>query len=616
MKKTLLAHNTLAVIFLAALVSTVYLNTLSNGFVSDDGFQILFNPWIKGPGHLGEIFSGYSGEYSGRALQRSTYRPLIYVVFMAEYALFGLAPRGWHAVNILFHLLNTILVFFTASFLIQTLHSNKQEDRFTPTLTALIAAALFATHPANSETVSWVSAIPELCFTFLGLLSFYTHIRSGESERGSGKGPEGPGPLRYSIPAALFFLALLFKETAAALLPLLFVYDILRDKKTTIKGLKRYLPYGAAFAAYTVIRIAVLGHLTPVTKVNYYLSTQQFFLNGAAGFIKALRMLVFPVNDYPFQIFKPLLSILDPWALVSVPMTAVIIIALFLLRKKVSPVYILSAAIIVLPVLPALYAPAVSRFAFAQRYLYFSSVGYAVFVALLFKRLSTVRGPGNSPALRLGALSLSALMILLCSYGTAKANLYWRDNLTLARSALKGSPDNYFALFQIGNELSSKKIYGEAIGAYKGSIAILQGMRYPERAILRDAGLGLADVYFSAGMTEDALKEYSSLVKAYPQNPTVRYRLGYIYQQKGLCTEALTYYASAIVYFKEPSNITDSLINMGNCLIKEKRYEEARSSYLKALIVTPGDPLAKKNLRILENFLSQQKAGLKSAEKP
>jgi len=610
---------------LIVLVSTVYLNTLSNGFVSDDGFQIFANPWIKGAGRLVEIFSGYSGAYSGTTLQKATYRPLMYVVFMAEYALFGLGPRGWHAVNILFHILNVILVFFIASFLIRTFHSplrspsrsNDQKGPFTPPLTAIIAAALFATHPAASETVSWVSAMPELGFTFLVLLSFYTHIRSGGAGRDSGKETQGRSALSYSPAAALFFLALLFKETAVAILPLVFIYDILRDKKISIKGLKRYLPYGAAFGAYTIIRISVLGHFTPATSFNSYMSGPQFFLNGATGFIKALRMLVYPVHDYPFQIFNPVLSILDPWAIVSIPMTVVIIIAFFFLRKKVSPLYILAASFIVLPVLPALYTPAVSRFGFAQRYLYLSSVGYGLFAALLLKGIST-RGPfKNTPALRGGVIALTALMILLYSYRTATANLFWRDNLTLARSALKGSPDNYFALFQIGNELSRKKAYGGAINAYKKSIAILQERRYQDRGILKDARMGLANAYFSAAMTEDALREYSALTKSYPPNPSVKYRLGYIYQQKGLCGEAINYYASAFALFKKPSNIRDSLINMGNCLIKEKRYEEARSSYLKALRVTPGDPLVLNNLKILEGFLQRNKAGaFKSGEKP
>src|SRR5213078_2787736 len=98
-----------------------------------------------------EIFSSYV---------LGNYHPLTMLSFAIEYHFWGLNEAGYHIVNVLLHLLNTILVFYTIFLL-----SNK-------TGVALIAALLFGIHPLHVESVAWASELKYLLYTFVFLASY------------------------------------------------------------------------------------------------------------------------------------------------------------------------------------------------------------------------------------------------------------------------------------------------------------------------------------------------------------------------------------------------------------------------------------------------------------
>ena len=592
---------------LVALTFIVYSNTLSNGFVSDDGFLITGNPWIRSVKNLPEVFTSFTGGFSEANLQQSTYRPMMFVLFIFEYMLFGLNPQGWHLISVVLHASVGVVVFFILSFLLAEYPPRGEaEGPGSPVyLPALLGSAVFASHPVNSEPVAWVSSATELLFTLFVLLAFYIHIRSlslEKGEKGAGGAGEGGGGgggsvlFRRVLPALFFLIALFLKETAVVLPVIIFIHDWLKEKRLlSVARTRAYIPYVIAVALYTLIRLFAIGGVTPGSWFHYYLSAAQFALNAVVLFIEGLRMLVFPVGVYPFQILEPVLSISEPRALVSVVLTLSIPVFLFLFRRKIHPLYYLASAIIVLPMLPALYTPAITRFSFAERYLYFSSAGFALFVALVFRWVA-----GRGPAEKRVGVVLLCLVIAASSIAAARKNLYWRTNLTLAGSALRGSPDNYFALYQIGNELAGLDRYEEAVPRYREAIEIISRQRYPDAEILGFARTALADAYFSTGKTDQALAEYEGLLRTDPENPLLNYQAGYIYQQKGLLDDALFHYREAARRFKGSEDLRDTYLNIGNVYAGKGMPGDARSSYFKALEVSPDDPLVLRNLRLLD----------------
>ena len=141
----------------ALLVLLLYWRTFSSPFVYDDLDQVVDNPnlgvwhnvahrFLLHPVTLATSLLAYTG---------SIYRPVFWLSLFLDHALWGLAPAGFHASNLLLHLLNGNLAF-------ALLRRLKASNALAATV-ALIWLAL----PTNTEVVAWVSARSyELCTLF------------------------------------------------------------------------------------------------------------------------------------------------------------------------------------------------------------------------------------------------------------------------------------------------------------------------------------------------------------------------------------------------------------------------------------------------------------------
>jgi tetratricopeptide (TPR) repeat protein len=577
---------------LAALVFATYWNTLSGDFVYDDNEQIVENTWITDSKFLPSIFSSHSFGFAKGKELGTTYRPLVFSVYMAEYSFFGLAPKGWHFINIVFHALNTVLVFFTASLLLK----GTNDKWLLHLLPPFAVAALFALHPVNSEVVSWVGCVPELVYTLLCLSAFYIYIRS--------RSAAVPFLLHWAS-AMLFFFALFAKETAISLPMLIFVYDLLQPKKEkllSIGTVKRYFPYAFFTILYFIIRLSALGGMAPRGNMYPYLSWDQYVLNACTLFLKYLRVLIVPVHDYPFQVLDPVFSISEPRAFISVALIALMLPIFLLLRKRVNPLYWLAATLIIVPLLPALYLPGLSRAPFADRYLYLPSMGFALILAMLFKKALAQAETVSSRELRTAAISAFLILAIFYAIGSGYRNLRWRNNFTLWRSSLEGASNNYYAMYQLGTASLREDKHEEAITNFREAIRTTRANKYPDTGLIGDARMNLAYAYKSKGLLEEAAAEYQKILRSYPEHPVSNYELASIYMERGMLDDAIAYFARSANYFRDPMDIRDALLNIGNCQVKKGNFDEALLSYQEALRITPGDPAVLKNISVVKRL--------------
>ncbi len=84
---------------------------------------------------------------------------------MLDYEIYGLDPGGHHLTSLIFHILNTLLLF---AILFQMTGRS---------YAAGFAAALFALHPLHVESVAWVSERKDVLSAFFGLLTIRAYIR-------------------------------------------------------------------------------------------------------------------------------------------------------------------------------------------------------------------------------------------------------------------------------------------------------------------------------------------------------------------------------------------------------------------------------------------------------
>lgn len=577
---------------LAALVFATYWNTLPGGFVYDDNEQIVENTWITDSKYLPSIFSSHSFGFAKGKELGTTYRPLVFSFYMAEYSFFGLDPKGWHFVNIVFHALNTLLVFFTASLLLK----GTGEKWLLSSLPPFAVAAVFALHPVNSEVVSWVGCMPELAYTLLCLGAFYIYIRSRSAVMPF---------LFHWASAMLFFFALFAKETAISLPILIFIYDLLqpeKEKLLSIGSVKRYIPYALFTVLYFIIRLSALGGMAPRGNMYPYLSWDQYVLNACTLFVKYLRVLTVPAYDYPFQVLDPVFSISEPRAFISVALISAMLPVFLLLRKRVNPLHWLAAAFIICPLLPALYLPGLSRAPFADRYLYLPSIGLALILAMLFKKALVRAEAAGSRKLRKAAISAFLVVAVFYALGSGYRNLRWRDNFTLWRSSLEGASNNYYAMYQLGTASLRNDMHDEAISNFREAIRTTSANKYPDTGLIGDARLNLAYAYKAKGLLKEATAEYLEILRSYPEHAISNYELAAIYMERSMLDDAITYFARSASYFRDPMDIRDALLNIGNCQVKKGNFDEALLSYQEALKVTPGDPAVLKNINVVKRL--------------
>ena len=176
-----------------------YVPALKSGYVWDDNVYVTNNHTLRTAEGLGRIWTE-----PGANIQ---YYPLVFTSFWMEYHLWGLHPFGYHLVNVVLHLFNVLLVWLIL--------------RRLGVRWAGLAAAVFALHPVQVESVAWITERKNLlsgAFYLAAVLVYLRFSGLGESDSaGSDRARSGRSWGLYALVAFLFVLALLSKTVAATL---------------------------------------------------------------------------------------------------------------------------------------------------------------------------------------------------------------------------------------------------------------------------------------------------------------------------------------------------------------------------------------------------------------
>src|SRR4051794_37908186 len=92
-----------AALFIGVAVLVAYHGALSTPFVFDDQFAVVENPTIRHLDKLGDVLRPppFAAGAAGR--------PLVNLTLALNYALGGLQPWGYHALNLLLHALTAVV---------------------------------------------------------------------------------------------------------------------------------------------------------------------------------------------------------------------------------------------------------------------------------------------------------------------------------------------------------------------------------------------------------------------------------------------------------------------------------------------------------------------------
>ncbi len=280
-----------ALLVLVVAVLASYANSLRCAFVYDDYSDIVGNSSISRLWPLGDVFLARSG---GSAGLRS--RPVVNLSFALDYAVGGLNAVPFHATNLAIHVLAALALFGVVR---RALLLPRLRDGFGQVSVplALSVALLWAMHPLQTESVTYITQRYESLMGLFYLLAVYGLIRSGESEHPFGWG---------AVTVAATLLALGSKEVAVSLPIMILMFDRLLLGGSFSEIWRRrwglYVALLAVWASFAVVQVRTpprpwAGYALHVSWVEYARSQPGVILHY-------LRLAFWPyplVFDYGWQ---------------------------------------------------------------------------------------------------------------------------------------------------------------------------------------------------------------------------------------------------------------------------------------------------------------------------
>ena len=508
-------------IMILLLVSfAVYFNALFGDFVYDDKEQVVNNPWIRDIGNIPTIFSRSVWSFQPGLSTWNYYRPLMHIVYMLNYHVFGLKPWGFHLVNILFHCGVSALVFLI-------IRGFLTEHRVTTSSVYLsppfMAAMLFASHPIHTEAVTWVAGLPDVAFTFFYLLSFYLYILFREGAKTG-----------YLFSILSFSVATLFKEPALTLPIMLIAYDYQMKKfdETLLVGIKRYIPYIVVSGIYLLVRYHALGSFAPLESYTD-LSTYQFIINVFPLFREYLTSLLWPFNLNFWHTFHPISTLIEANGMISIVVTVIFIFLVALAAYKKKKIYFVGLLLLIIPLLPAFYIKGISGKPYAERYLYLPSVGYVLLLAIL---LSWAKD--KLPRAAKSVTIVFIAIVGLYTVGTINRNKVWKDNFYFWSDTVKKSPDNAIAHNKLALAYVTQGQLDRAIAELQTILRLM-----PDNA---NAHISLGNVYVAQGQLDRGIAEFQEALRLKPNSAIAHKNLARAYASQGQLDRAIAEFQTAL----------------------------------------------------------------------
>lgn len=483
---------------LALLTLIVFFSVVSHDFINyDSSVYIHTNP------HVNSGLSWENVQWAFTNFHISNWHPITWLSHMLDVSLFGLEPGGHHAINLLFHIINVLLLF-------QVLFVMTGER-----WPAAFIAAMFAIHPAHVESVAWVAERKDMLSTFFMLLTIFAYRRYTLA----------PSKWRYALVAFLFALGLMAKPMLVTLpfVLLLFDYWPLGRFAADPESLRRR----AGTLAYEKLPLLILAVISAIITVYGQrqggamdAAVQLDLLDRVGNAIVAYghyaRTALVPAGlslYYPHPGLWPTMTIMTNLSILAVISTASII----WIRRF--PWFFTGWAFFLGTLVPVIGIVQVGDQAYADRYTYIPFIG--LFLAMTFGvREIFTRFKIDKKILQYGATSL----LILYSIVSVQYISHWQNSITLWTHAL----------------LVTDKDYPVIIGAENGTV---DHSNRPHLLFKPYYSLGTA--YFKAEKYASALVHLNEAIARHPRSARAHYFKAHSLLAMGRRNEAMEFFEKA-----------------------------------------------------------------------
>ena len=541
----------------------VYWNSLGNDFVFDD--QVL----TENPNLLKiHTLSDAAGVGLG-------WRPLLFFTYGLNYYWSGLNPYNYHAVNLLLHIINVVLVYFIIREVVRVLDENERDSAWA----AFAGAAIFSAHPLLSSAVSYIAGRSSvLCavFYFLAVLFFLKLLDAGMKRR-----------LYLSAVYAALTLAsglLAWQSKQEAITLPVFVAALL-----LLKTRKRGLKYVVTLAGVSVIVAAAMwkhfqdlfnslaGHTVPI---NTEFESVLPFPIYIRTYLTSIVRYYFPRFLYPSALnADPQTVAVAHWYSPEFVMSILVLAALswFILRPaKTESLPPAGLAAILLSPLTA-YALIPLADVVLEHRVYIAGLGIALLSAALFRWAGK-----NFRSLRIAVLSI---IVVIFAAMTVQRNRAFANNITLWEDVVRKSPGKARAHFNLGLAYQLDSRPNDAIREYKVTLSL--------NPLVPATYSNIAALELDGGQLDEAEKTLLRLTEMAPQQAEAFVNLSVLYLRQREPAKAIAA-ADRAIAIKPDSAIAH--FNKAEGLLEKGDVQDAIASYEQAVRLRPDLPAFRSKL--------------------
>jgi protein O-mannosyl-transferase len=547
---------------IAIITYFIFSPSLDGGFTNwDDQAYVLNNPLVVNNSvPLVNIFE---------TTVAANYHPLTVLSLALNYQTGKLDPFGYHLENVIFHVLNTILVFL---FIFLLTRRNL--------LMAAIVSLFFGIHPMHVESVAWISERKDVLYVFFFLLGLITYLRYSETKK----------IVWYLFTILLFILSCLSKGMAVVFPVILLLIDYLRGEKRERRLLIEKIPFFILSIVFGIIAFKVQQSAQVYVDIKTFTIFQRlmFACYGAIMYIVKLfapykLSAFYPYPDVSNSI--PLIFYFSPFILLGI-LSALV----YFFRKKEKEI-VFGLLFYFVSVVLVLQFVSAGRVIMADRYSYLSYTGLLFVLAYLIDK----EWQNKNSVLKYLIMIITVIYAVTFSYQAYSRTQVWKNSETLWTDVIDNYPDVFMAYKSRADYYIIINEPKQAIANYTKAILLdsTNAEAYNNRGLL----------YMNTGNNDLAFVDFNKTIALNPAYAKAYANRGLIYLRYGKNDLALTDFNKAIAL--DASSPT-FYYNRGVYYNTHNNYEEALDDFTKGIQLNPKNVELYYNMRGLCNVNSQK----------
>ncbi len=563
-----------------------YQGTFTQSFKFDSEWAIELNENIRDLSDIKAIWSFNPSRF------------LTFLSLAVNYHFGELNVFGYHLVNFLIHFFNALLVYWLATIIISTRWGSGgagvieniktgEPSSGLVRLFPLFVAILFAIHPIQTESVTYIWQRNTSLSAFFYLFSMVLYLKSSLMDELEGGGLKNlscfyfAGSLFFAVCAMFTKQISITLPVAIVMLELFFVSgSFLRLREKTVR-LAAFIPL-----LFIIPALTALGMNLEIGDVGAFaqsvLPHKQYLLTQLNVIVMYLKLLVAPVGlnlDYDFPVAN---SFLDS-AVSFVILSALVGLGFALFNKNRVISFGILFFFLTISVESSIFP--LADIVFEHR-TYLPLVGFLLASGvLLFQTVGRLMRANAYIVL----LVLLAVAVAAMAFGARARNEVWKDQESLWSDVIKKSPGKargYLNLgvfyFKNGDNNKAEKLFRQALVVDPKSTFSL---------------FKLAGIYERENMYEKMAQPLERAIKINPALTDFRYALANTYHRNKMYSKAARQYR--IVIRLGMGKLLQPHLNLASALALSGRIDESIKALKGALKVDPDNVTALNNLGAL-----------------